>query len=1417
VKRSTPHVSFRFSRQTPPTTIMATARDLSARSSVVCRTSFAACLLLALSPSPSLALRTPYTETLIQDFFDTKAVASSYFEAYQEQGSKTESEIFSQVKVKFLTDDEHVQMLTNRGLHPAHAERLFDEHLRHAMAKIQRQVQEEHHRRQFGNASSSFAQDGPDSEAEPEKPIKTAFTSDKAEEYEFWAGEAADLKDAFAQADTEFKKEQYRALIDSISPNLHLYICSQVNIDLSFVPPHIPFLRLNFGVMGGLSVDTVTGCWSGSLEVSMGIDWGFKVLGFTLGVGAAATGTVDFAEQIPQRVMNTVAKDETDPTVSARKKMLALKYAPDGADLSVCHSKSPWPLFQAFWEGLIKKTLSEEEVLEKIRQEQAAKKEDIDAFRAKFKEILSGTAVDVERPAELMLPDEMPFMLAPRFTQHARVFQNARSAVVHIIPLYATQVLRRVIDNAQTWKGADNERSIFSGSVARFRESDGRFLARWPDTKTLANYAKGTDKELEVTGVTKETIDMRVINFAKAVHFSKHKQELKFWKEIAVSTSNLMVRILSDLIAIFSAVWAGDPNWDGSCDALPQSFKMSQFLDTKKRKKLFEQFPFAGPTVEDRAAFLEDLTRPLFEEPEELSMYPQLWCRIAEQRFEDERSWVKKLVNDGDGYAKKVEQACTSVTHELRDLAEGDIIEWQQGSSEDSPDQETSNVYIVRRAMSKIPIGILYGEGPDWHGPVPEAALSKKVAMLSKSDNKMRHSMLRKMAHEMGFQVSERLVETRQECERVRVPRSIVAMIPSVVGWMDSTIRKFEETLMNVNGCMNELHNYNYIQSVLLNDAESTTSCSGLNANQKLEFVKGQAMDAIETLRIELAKFGAMDPREMNDRPKDFVERELPMTTQEKEVRKFALQHIKEDKNFPNTGLFDVDLECNLGMYSVRSVVARIEDLQVGDVIQYHTVDTIESRAGRSATVKAIRDGDTTPRAFTLWLTEDRHKVEKIFLKGLLWPYASALWTSIDQDPDPLRRLNRKELRLRPPVEFTDGLSFTAQLEPNAFCTPNTGILMVSYISQRSWLSWTEAEGETTEKCWIARARPGDLFVQVQRCKGKDRAKQESYSDWRVRYQASLVKFSTGGALSGAVGIFASTGNMLEAALSGAAAAGGGFATKAMTEKFYPLVRNNAVTSTMLMMGATGLPLLGVAGVGAALAYGSFHAMCKQFLSMVAPHGGVSLDEIGPNMDWGFNSLFLMWGAVIYREKEVQLEKGPSAMNLEGKTSFTKFQRFVQLHVESRNAISSPEFGGVPGNPFSVEVHAKLQSDWDITNWYTAKENAILKAQNDKRIRQCTECLRVSKAFCDWRPVLGSIWNESFDTCIDDDDLQAEICTSPAVLPDDEGKTVTGVFFRFDRTQPGDDGVIACQRIDFPRANREFRMSDTMRRWFRRH
>merc|ERR1719282_1588227 len=126
-----------------------------------------------------------------------------------------------------------------------------------------------------------------------------------------------------------------------------------------------------------------------------------------------------------------------------------------------------------------------------------------------------------------------------------------------------------------------------SRSMRRFLVSKGRYLARWPSYKEFSEmHGDEIEPDLEPAGIREiQDGDQRVINFAKTVRLSKNTKSPYFWKELATSAGNLFVRIVGDVKALFSSVFAEDPDWDGACTSLQSVFKVRKNVDLNTIKK----------------------------------------------------------------------------------------------------------------------------------------------------------------------------------------------------------------------------------------------------------------------------------------------------------------------------------------------------------------------------------------------------------------------------------------------------------------------------------------------------------------------------------------------------------------------------------------------------------------------------------------------------------------------------------------------------------------------------------------------------------------------------------------------------------------------------------------------------------------
>ncbi|CAK0885718.1 unnamed protein product [Prorocentrum cordatum] len=352
------------------------------------------------------------------------------------------------------------------------------------------------------------------------------------------------LKNATNVTEEEFKSEQLQALKRSLKPNFQVYMCMQINIDLSAIT--IPGLHLNLGLLGGVSLDFHNGCWSFSLEAALGFDWGFKIYGFGLGIGASMTGSFDLSEVPAQRVLGDPEALHKDASV----------YAPEGADLRRCHTRNPWMVVQAWieqkWRNIYRSKKVQTQMAETLKNESWTKSEK--DYMNSYGYLLNGsfealgvaspyvmqsdlsfeasqvqnqamelswfsllpatsnatnltdnvTEEEIDGDPDNALPGstliELPWdvspaaftkftaavsnaSVAPRLSAPAVAMTKALRGLIAELPAYAGQVLERLTDSSDVYTGTDASKTVMGverTAGLRLKESTGRFWARWP-------------------------------------------------------------------------------------------------------------------------------------------------------------------------------------------------------------------------------------------------------------------------------------------------------------------------------------------------------------------------------------------------------------------------------------------------------------------------------------------------------------------------------------------------------------------------------------------------------------------------------------------------------------------------------------------------------------------------------------------------------------------------------------------------------------------------------------------------------------------------------------------------------------------------------------------------------------------------
>mmetsp|Transcript_110513 Transcript_110513/g.276715 ORF Transcript_110513/g.276715 Transcript_110513/m.276715 type:complete len:604 (+) Transcript_110513:138-1949(+) len=587
-------------------------------------------------------------------------------------------------------------------------------------------------------------------------------------------------------------------------------------------------------------------------------------------------------------------------------------------------------------------------------------------------------------------------------------------------------------------------------------------------------------------------------------------------------------------------------------------------------------------------------------------------------------------------------------------------------------------------------------------------------------------------------------------------------------------------------------------------------ACASMNKNDKLAYVEERAKDAVRVVRYALLQLGAEDPETASS----YREGEVKVDVEERKlIKSMSGSHAPVFQSLVD------DFSAALGF---KLKEAQFDDGLLGKQVQLPT-------DGSFGTVRAVNARGVTVAVDGKELEDFSRRQTRsllvVHLSGHLWLGVPTLRQHLQQQLDPMRRLRFDKQRLRPLVEFTDALSFTTQVSQNNFCTANSGPLLVSRVKQRSWQTWSNKVSE--ENCWVGRARPGNFFIQILRCSGGgSRAGGESDGnvEWRVRYQAALVRRNPLG-FGGLIGnLIQNSVATLEATLVSVGSLLGAAGSNLMADNFYSHVLNSSALSALLLTGASSLPLLGAVDVPAMVdPKSSFHIVCTRFLNSLANEGVFEATRIpagvveapgshaeGPS--WGYNAMLVVWGAVVHRQQPVHLIAGPPAlaqMDPHAPGTRYKFQKYVSVHLESWNRISTPQLGLLPS---WVEFHTKLELDWDITPWVERRMNRELFLQHGDRVRKCIACLKEQRAFCDWRVPLGTLWEPQHDTCVSDSAQEHESCTRENGVVDEFGDPVRAVFY----SARNASGVAACRAIPWTMANHDFHLNDKLRRYLRR-
>jgi hypothetical protein len=289
--------------------------------------------------------------------------------------------------------------------------------------------------------------------------------------------------------------------------------------------------------------------------------------------------------------------------------------------------------------------------------------------------------------------------------------------------------------------------------------------------------------------------------------------------------------------------------------------------------------------------------------------------------------------------------------------------------------------------------------------------------------------------------------------------------------------------------------------------------------------------------------------------------------------------------------------------------------------------------------------------------------------------------------------------------------------------------------------------------------------------------------------------------------VITSSGGRLAALAMGGGAVLGTIGTGALINKVGPMLHGHPVMKFMIASAISSGPLIGIMGGAMAITgLSSFKDLMQMWLGHLGTMGMIKPVDGPPQMPFQINVMAVAWGTVIHREKRVRITSGPGRLR-NTVTVIDKPEKFLGFHFENWNRMSLEV--PLPGLG-KVTAFAKFDLDFDLTCFVERMINYDRFKENQKRVEFCSQCVQKGMAFCDWRVPLGKE-GAGKDECVPDSPQEKDHCESDIGVFDAVGESMKANFYG------KDDGLDACQEIDFPRWNREFRMTSIMRRYLRRH
>ena len=319
------------------------------------------------------------------------------------------------------------------------------------------------------------------------------------------------------------------------------------------------FARSQLGLQMQLSLTTDVLCWGAMLEISVGVFFGFKIGPISLGVNIHVAGTLNIAE------MPAAAAEASSDESSESENVVQ-------SDPGKCTNfKNPFRIITEVMRKLKSGSARDKMIADKINK---AKNEILASDEYKgyteyhdFKKNPLGF-----KPGEWTPKTQSYGNVAGKLRASFDTFSQSWNSIQRHVRTYAHQAVARLIDNTDMF-GTDG----CTLGCKKYTQSTGRFVARYiygasdikdedPDKKDTTETPKDKKAAMQAK------FDDRTLNFVKVARMSKFKKNPYFWREYGLSLSNMFLRIVGDIQAIFNAYFANDAEWDGVCSTLPGRF-----------------------------------------------------------------------------------------------------------------------------------------------------------------------------------------------------------------------------------------------------------------------------------------------------------------------------------------------------------------------------------------------------------------------------------------------------------------------------------------------------------------------------------------------------------------------------------------------------------------------------------------------------------------------------------------------------------------------------------------------------------------------------------------------------------------------------------------------------------------------------